>query len=719
MSALVALVATASSGCSSAPSADQTSPRTLVAWFRATQIATALDGMPELIGSWNGWQRPGLTAWQTRHDADGGEWLRLALPLDPGVYQYAIVADGTLVTDYQNPRTTYVADPLDPQSGAPYAVEVSEIEIADDSLPTLVVDRVTPTVDSISLEAHFVRGAAALDQVVAQLSNGAESLGALSVVRNGNRFTVNARGLQPGKYHLRLSATDQLGHSAAADASAFVEAETGRTLGDGLLYQIVIDRFRGDGALGPPSTPGERAGGTLDGVRAMIESGYFDQLGVTHLWLSPVYRNPTGEFVGSDGHLYRAYHGYWPEDPRGVDPLLAKNGDGEAALDQVIASAHGRGLRVLLDAVPNHVFQNHPYYASHASDWFNLPACICGAADCDWGSHIETCWFANYLPDLNWRDPEVMTQGVSDLAWWSSRFDLDGFRIDAVPMVPRAATRRIVHTVRNMTTRNGMDSFLLGENYTGAGDEGRSELTAYLGLTFDGLDSEFDFPLMWAMRDVIAHGNGGMDALEDEFTASERAFAGSGATMTHMLDNHDTTRFLSEIAGDADGDPWAAPPVQPTDLTVYQRQLLATAFMMTLPGMPVIYYGDELGLAGATDPDSRRVLPDLTQLSTSQSWLFERISKLGRARKCLPALRGQRTVLFVDADHEVLRYDAHGAETVVLSLSRGSENTSSLVSDLPEGNYVDLFSSHTLGSPIALDALSVGLYLPAESRCRE
>src|SRR5262249_9721526 len=92
---------------------------------------------------------------------------------------------------------------------------------------------------------------------------------------------------------------------------------------DGLLYQIMIDRFRdAAGPLAAPATPGDRAGGTLDGVRAAIETGYFAKLGVTTLWLSPVYQNPDGKHVGRDGHLYEAYHGYWPSQPRTVEPKL-------------------------------------------------------------------------------------------------------------------------------------------------------------------------------------------------------------------------------------------------------------------------------------------------------------------------------------------------------------------------------------------------------------
>src|SRR5262249_13191161 len=150
---------------------------------------------------------------------------------------------------------------------------------------------------------------------------------------------------------------------------------------------------------------------------------------------------------GSDGHIYSSYHGYWPIAARALDARLAT----EASLDALVAAAHARGMRVLFDVVPNHVHQQHPYVAAHLKDgWFDHPdgSCICGAGACDWSTHIQDCWFAPYLPDLDWRNDAVADQITSDVRWWIDRFDGDGLRIDAVPMMPRAATRRIVDAVR-------------------------------------------------------------------------------------------------------------------------------------------------------------------------------------------------------------------------------------------------------------------------------
>jgi glycosidase len=437
---------------------------------------------------------------------------------------------------------------------------------------------------------------------------------------------------------------------------------------------------------------------------------------VTTLWLSPVYRNPEGQFTGRDGHTYEAYHGYWPSEPRQVEPAIG----GERALEALVASAHARGLRVILDAVPNHVFEAHPYRQQHPQ-WFNdKDACVCGRSGCPWS---ESCWFDKYLPDVEWRHPDVMRAGTDDLRWWMSRFDVDGIRIDAVPMMPRAATRRMAQALRTQAHREGLDLLVLGENYTGPGAGGRALLRTYLGRDLDGLDSEFDFPVLWATRAALGRGTVSMRDLEDEIAAADHAYAGSGAVMGHMIDNHDMSRFITEATGDSWRDPWLEPPPQPTAEEPYRRQLLAMTLIMTLPGMPVIYYGDELGLAGANDPDSRRVMPDELSLMPAQRMVLDGVRTLGRVRACTAALRrGLRTVRFIDAERTIATHVSPGSAAIVV-LSRGGGRTVS-VDGLADGTYVDVLGRGRLvvaasKAEIPTAPLTAAVYVPEDSSCVE
>ncbi|HEX9102242.1 MAG TPA: alpha-amylase family glycosyl hydrolase, partial [Polyangia bacterium] len=254
---------------------------------------------------------------------------------------------------------------------------------------------------------------------------------------------------------------------------------------------------------------------------------------------------------------------------------------------------------------------------------------------------------------------------------------------------------------------------------------GRSQIRAYLGAELDGLQGAFDFPLMWSARDVIAHDDAaGFVAVEHEIAAGATAWSGSGATIAHMIGNHDTTRFLSEAAGDAGGDPWSSPPPQPTTDEPYRRQLVALALMLTVPGVPVVYYGDEVGLAGASDPDSRRVLPDVLggALPAAQQALLDGVAAIGRARGCTPALRGARSSLVADADHDVALLQASSGERAIVVLSRGKSAATVDAPGVPAGSYRDLLSNATISSDGAhavftAQPLAAAIYLPEGSAC--
>lgn len=719
--ALVVVVAVVLVGCGS-PSPSRCP---LTVWYRPAALDAAHAGEPPaLVGSWDGWATPGLRAFSTVTADDGTVWRTATIQLAPGTYRYSILAGDLRVKDELNPRSAFIAGPNDP-----YEIEVSEVALGDCAAPTLTATAARGDGNALVVDVEYAAGArggrlGALGATVEQA--GAPVAATVAVtMRDATHATLRADGLAPGKYTMHVSAG-----ALAATASAFVATPVApASLGDTLVYQVMIDRFRAaTGPLAAPATPGDRAGGTLDGVRAALDAGYFDRLGVTTLWLSPVYTNPTDHLIGRDGHLVAPYHGYWPSDPRAVDPALG----GETALDALVADAHARGLRVILDVVPNHVFETHPWYLAHSraatpnDSWFNDGPghCVCGDPDCDWGGHMETCWFAPYLPDLNWRHPDVVAAGTADLVWWMSRFDLDGLRIDAVPMMPRAAARRMVDAVRTMQYRPDGDLYVVGEIYTGPGDGGRAQIRAYLGAQLDGLGGAFDFPLMWSARDVIAHDDAaGFVAVEHEVAAGQEAWSGSGATIAHVIGNHDTTRFVSEVAGDAGGDPWTAPPAQPTAEEPYRLQLVALALMMTVPGVPVIYYGDEVGLAGASDPDSRRVLPDVLggALPAAQQALLDGVAAIGRARRCSAALRGARTPLVADGDHDVALLQA-GGDAAVVVLSRDRNAATVDAAGVPAGSYRDVLSSATITSDgthavFTAQPLAAAIYLPEGSAC--
>ena len=663
-----------------------------------------------LIGSWNEWYVPGVPLAESEEHPG---WWVAHLDLPAGEYGYLLLEAGEHRTDPHNPLSTYWAEEDD--------LEVSLLRVEGCDAPRLHVSIASGAPGEVAVAGLWETARDGAPVAAAEVRLGERVIPAAAEPDTG-AIAAQISGLSRGRHTLVVKARDEAGREAEAEAIAWTLPAAERRE-DMVIYQVVIDRFRGpDGAaLAAPASPGGRAGGTLGGVRAELEAGTFEALGVSTLWLSPVYVNPVEAREGrGDGHLYEGYHGYWPAEPRAVEPRIG----GAEELHGLIGAAHARGIGVLFDLVPNHVYESSPRYAGGAEpSLWNLsdPPCVCGLGGCDWGTQILTCWFTDYLPDLHLEHPQAMRWAYEDALWWLRTFEADGLRIDAVPMMPRGATRRIAAEVRR-SAQPREARFIVGEVYTGPGAWGIESIRYYLGP--EGLDSAFDFPLMWALRDAVAREGPGFAAVEEVLADVEAKTAGSGAVMARMIGNHDTSRFASEAAGDAGGDPWTAAPPQPTDPEVYARQGLALGLVLTLPGAPVIYYGDELGLAGATDPDCRRVMPAEAALSADQLALRDRIRRLGRLRRCSPALRrGGRELIAAEDDVYAFVREGEGSRALVVA-SRATEEVMAAIPEmfLEPGSFVDALSGATFeigaaGAEVPVPPRSLRVLLPAGDPC--
>ena len=640
---------------------------------------------------------------------DDGVWhATLAAP--PGHTLYRIEVDGRPFMDETSPlsarhggedwSSAYVDD-----CSAP-AFRLVEHRSADLEVALQRLD------DAAGLDVASVRA-------VARGVDGAEHR--LIARAGGDRVVLDLGPLPFGKYHLSLAGADAAGRAAEAfEAPFWHEAERFRWE-DALIYQVMTDRFAGEAPFTPADRlrpPGQRMGGTLGGLLGRLRDGYFERLGVDVLWISPLNRNPGGLWTGVEGGppRYEAYHGYWPSAAREVEPAFGTPED----VDALVAEAHARGIRVLMDIVLNHVHTEHPYFTRHA-DWFNAP-CACGSLSCPWFSHIETCWFTRYLPDLSWDEVETLDTQVDDAMWWIERFDLDGLRIDAVPMMPRFVTRHLTARVHREREKLRDRHYLLGEDFTGA--DGWDQIRWYLGP--HGLDGAFDFPLMWATRRAFAWEGGPLWDLFDAWVESDAAWAGSTAVMGVFVGNHDVTRFLSEAAGQR-GDAWSDPPGIPDDALPYQRLLLAQTFALTVPGAPILFYGDEFGMPGTSDPDNRRPMRFDGERTPNEKAAQAQIARLGRLRRCLPALRrAPLTPLRVEAERLMyLRDMGDGAPAAVVLQRDADEPTVQvpLPADAPAVDFVDVLSGRRVArtadglAPFALGPRTAAVLVPADHPC--
>jgi glycosidase len=642
-------------------------------------------------------------------------WRLLRLQLPPGEHGYQLVRpSGERFVDPLNPLSTF----RDDGDGD----EVSLLLVPDCAEPKILVDRVVVEPSGeFSLDARFLAagsGAELDPDTVRGITATGAGAGVGEVDPDVGQLSLGG-SLPRGKTTLYVDASDTDGVAARTERVVAWHERAMPAWRDGLLYQIMIDRFRGDGgaSLDAPATPGSRAGGTLDGVTSALEDGSLEELGVTGLWLSPVYLVPDEAREGRDGRMYEGYHGYWVVESRRVDPRIG----GEEALERLVAAAHARGISVVLDIVPNHVYETNPLLDEHPT-WFRPDACVCGDADCDWGTEALSCLFVPYLPDVKLEHPEALRNAVEEARFWTERFDLDGVRLDAVPMIPRAALRRISEELRRaVSPREAM--FVLGEVFTGPGRGGVEQIAAFLGPS--ALDSAFDFPLMWALHGAVARGTGSFAEVEDVLSYSEQRYRGSGVLLARMLDNHDVPRFMAVATGEGAVNPWTDPPEQPTVDEPYDRMELGFAAIFSLPGLPLVYYGDEIGLSGANDPDNRRVMPSESELLPRQRSLRERVRELSRLRRCSSALRSDaREALVVEPRHYAYARGLAGEARALVALSSERQASELLVPtvDTSTSVWVDAltgerFDQGTEGLRLALPAFGYRILLPEGDAC--
>ena len=442
---------------------------------------------------------------------------------------------------------------------------------------------------------------------------------------------------------------------------------------------VMTDRFvNGNTSNDGPSSGAEPEadwmGGDLEGVTQMIESGYFTDLGVNALWISPFNTNPAGSYMAADGqHQVSGYHGYWPVEPRQVDPRFG----GEEALTEMVDAAHNAGLRVMADFVVNHVHEDHVYAQEHP-EWFNQ-GCICGTEMCDWTERRLDCLFMDYMPDLDWKNRYASEQIIEDALWWAETFDLDGLRVDAVKHVDDHAITNLATRINERFEATGTDFYLKGETamgWSGHSLEDNAEqyqtINRYIGN--DALDGQADFVLYHAVVDnVFTTGNMNYQHLDYWTNRSQDQYV-DGAVMVPYLGSHDSSRYLSRIQND--GTQWnqweeQARPTTPSDSS-YQSAKQGIAWLLTTPGAPMLYMGDEFGQHGGADPDNRRMLD--FNLNNGQQDLMNFTSEIANVRLENEALR-RGTYSTYHAESNMVAYEmTTDAQSLLVVLNRGGTN---------------------------------------------
>lgn len=439
---------------------------------------------------------------------------------------------------------------------------------------------------------------------------------------------------------------------------------------DDVIYLIMTDRFvDGDPSNNAPANSPRDAndrnnprgfhGGDLRGIIKNLP--YLKDLGITAIWLTPWYDNWNGlNRCDKPWCPNTYYHGYHAIDYYAVEDRFGNM----TTLRELVQKAHSLGIKIIQDQVANHVGSQHPWIndpplpnwfhgtlAQHQLNKFSNNVLLSPHSNQIEFRNVLDGWFNDDLPDMNQEEPEVARYEIQNALWWVGMTGIDGIRQDTIQYMPRFFIRDLSTALHRQYPK----LWMVGEVF----ERDSAHTAFFIGghKGWDGidtkLDSVFDFALWNAslsaftnkapvrlVRDVLKY-----DALYPD-----------PSKLTVLANNHDTPRFLSLEGATTPG------------------AMMHVAFIMSVRGIPQIYYGEEIGMEGKEDPDNRRDFPvsalKAEGRKADEQKMFEWTRKWIRLRREHASIRSGRLIdLFYDDETYVFARQ-HGDETVIVALNR-------------------------------------------------
>ena len=502
---------------------------------------------------------------------------------------------------------------------------------------------------------------------------------------------LNLRGAQPGTMTLKCTMHNsqftikyQLKQREMSG-----DKRMGFTNAD-VLYMLMPDRFAQGAGHNPQvkgmrtykedrSQPSLRHGGDLNGIREHLD--YFCELGVTALWLTPVLENDSPD----NAQGYSTYHGYATTNYYRVDPRFGSNADYRRLVDE----AHDRGLKVVMDMIFNHSGFEHPWTLDKPSkDWLNLPKWLeesGGTSNPEGTSFQQTSykltpvkdpyasevdlretvdgWFVPTMPDLNQRNPHLMTYLIQNSKWWIETVGIDGIRMDTYPYADAQAMacwmKELDEEYPNFNTVG--ETWVTEPAYTAAWQKNSklSETNSYLKTV---MDFSFYDKINRAATEETDGWFAGLNLLYNSFVY-DYLYEDPDHVMA-FIDNHDTDRYLKNGHD-----------------TLMLKQALA--LLLTVRRIPQLYYGTEILMGGTkevTDGNVRKDFPGGFPGDTHNAFtregrtkaeqsMFQWLSRLLHWRQNNPVITRGRQTQFIPYEGVYVIARRYGGKTVMTVLN--------------------------------------------------
>ncbi len=473
-----------------------------------------------------------------------------------------------------------------------------------------------------------------------------------------------------------------------------------------VLYMLMPDRF----ANGNPKNdkikglrdqlvnrnePSLHHGGDLEGIRQHLN--YFNQLGVTALWLTPVLENDRP----ADQNKYSTYHGYATTDYYRVDPRLGTNEE----YKELVKEAHAKGLKVVMDMIFNHCGDYHPWNLDAPSkDWFNSPhyglqtsyklspVLDPYASKIDMKETVDG-WFVSSMPDLNQRNPYVLKYLIQNSEWWIETVGIDGIRMDTYPYADRKAMSEWARTLDTEYPNFNMvgETWVTEPAYTAAWQKD-SKLVKDNSYLKTVMDFAFYDRINLAKKEETDVWWNGLNRVYNSL-CYDYLYANPSSVMA-FIENHDTDRFLG------DGK----------DVKLLKQAL---GILLTMNRIPQLYYGTEVLMNGTktvTDGNVRKDFPggfpgDIHNCftregrSADENAMFDWESKLLHWRQGNEVISKGKQTQFVPCAGVYVIARQYQGKNVMTILNGTSKNA-----ELQVARYQEIIGSHKIARDVITDA---------------